>query len=472
MKLPACAAATTATLTFSWHLLAYLIGHPALLPHWDSLIRGAHHAAPHLAAAVTTSARAGRKVLTYPLPWFIRVANALVLILGALLQDSVDFTLHWGCVAWQRLRQAMVDAPPPVGGPVAVLPPAPGRFVLVARTNADECDEYYLAAPFPVPPGALSREWVALTTQDDPPYHFLWRILELREAGLERGGYTVIPADGDQREAPPQVLYPVNWICAGENLVLWNPDAAQTGHILAAGGSTGERGPAGANPAGRLRPASARPDHTGFAPSDGRAGRDAGGKYPGTARGAHASVAGCIGAAASHGGRCSSADPAPVPLATVPLAVGPVLPTATPDAAGGMAAPAPGGAAGSALGFAAPAVNAGGNLSAELEALRNIMDELKIDKKGEKKRHRRKSSRDRKDGSRHKRKKRSASPAKKKKKDTKSSSSSSSSSSGGSSDSEDSGDKHLPWVPGKSGESRRTWSSTRTPCASSGAAIC
>ena len=214
-------------------------------------------------------------------------------------------------------------------------------------------------------------------------------------------------------------------------------------------GSAGERGPAGANPAGRLRPAFARPDPTGFASSDGGAGRDAGGKYPGTARGAHASVAGCIGAAASHGGRCSSADPAPVPLATVPLAVGPVLPTATPDAAGGMAAPAPGGAAGSALGFAAPAVNAGGNLSAELEALRNIMDELKIDKKGEKKRHRRKSSRDRKDGSRHKRKKRSASPAKKKKKDTKSSSSSSSSSSGGSSDSEDSGDKHLPWVPGK-----------------------
>jgi len=107
----------------------------------------------------------------------------------------------------------------------------PGHFVLVLHPERDEADEYYVAARV-----GVTDEWIALTTQDEEPFAFEWKVLELRgDAAWPQGGYRVIAGVDAQRAAPPGHAQPINWICDPETLTPWSPTPQQSAEIVAMG---------------------------------------------------------------------------------------------------------------------------------------------------------------------------------------------------------------------------------------------
>ena len=123
----------------------------------------------------------------------------------------------------------MAHVPPRQGAHVFGI--GPGRFVLVQHPTRDESDEYYLCAHI-----NNGFDWMALTTQEEEPYAFEWKIIELRpDTPWAAGSYRLVDGEDEGRMAPRPVQGQVNWICDPETMPPWSPTIQQTAEIIAMG---------------------------------------------------------------------------------------------------------------------------------------------------------------------------------------------------------------------------------------------
>jgi hypothetical protein len=109
-----------------------------------------------------------------------------------------------------------------------------GVFVLTKAVGRDEFDEWYLAAPV----GVLNR-WIIYTTQDDPPYQFTFKLLELKIASPDEGGFVMMNGIGPGRTPSQGVgALDVNYICNPADFQIWTPTAPDQAAIKTRAGIT------------------------------------------------------------------------------------------------------------------------------------------------------------------------------------------------------------------------------------------
>ena len=213
---------TSVSLTASWHFAGYLLGHPVWERELVSCEGSCEGSWAPAAAAVRTGLRRGATAAGNLLAWSLRVAHGLVLLLGSSLQDlhrwcRATLTRGWRWCSGMEdhlLGQAVIPVQPPGGVPF----PAAGTFVIIAKPNLDECDEYFLAAQFTSGDASATPEWVALTTEDEHPHRFVWRLLGLKQAAIEMGGFIMMNSALANRAPMNDVDYPINLICTGEGM--------------------------------------------------------------------------------------------------------------------------------------------------------------------------------------------------------------------------------------------------------------
>ena len=259
--------------------------------------------------------------------------------------------------------------------------PAAGTFVIISKTNLDKCDEYFLVAQFPAGDPGATPEWIALTTEDDHPHRFIWKLLELHPGSIQHGGFIMMNSALANRAPMSDVDYPINLICTGEGMPVWARDHVQLASIVTTGFRMQQE----------ILQARAYMVAQGMVPGP---AADSIPRVP--LRVPYAPMAPPMGGIL--GLPMAPAVPhgllAPGPRVVPPVVAPPQAPA--PSVPGQAAAPD----AGHALGFAAPQATGDGSLTAEIDALKRVMEDMharqKKDKKDKKEKSKKESTRNKK----------------------------------------------------------------------------